>query len=209
MSLPPFLSRPRAYQAGQGGVLQGGPLVRQVGQQLSVPLGGTAGEGLTVGFPYLPQAAGRWGTVGRAGPARGPLGWPRCPWGAGVPRTQRKHAQSAGCWEGLGVEGAGHSLVEEQQVRWVQRKVTLEAMQGGQVGQAAELGRANDASFPRQPLPLCHVTLPLWDQDPCVRPHVHPVPSAQLPALCHLDLMSSSACLNLHIRMASYGSNPA
>lgn len=49
------------YQAGQGPVLQGGPLVGQVGQQLCVSLGSTADEGPAVRFLHLCQAAERLG----------------------------------------------------------------------------------------------------------------------------------------------------
>ena len=59
----PVLARPAhgAYQAGQGPVLQGGPLVGQVGQQPCVALGGAADKSLAVGFPHLCQAVGRLG----------------------------------------------------------------------------------------------------------------------------------------------------
>lgn len=73
---PSVRSQPacEAYQAGHGCVPQGGPLVRQVGQQLHVPLGGVADEGLAVGFPHLRQAVGRWGAVERAGASQGSCG---------------------------------------------------------------------------------------------------------------------------------------
>lgn len=55
-----------AYQAGQGPVPQGGPLVGQIGQQLCVSLGGTADEGPAVRFLHLCQAAERLGGHGES-----------------------------------------------------------------------------------------------------------------------------------------------
>lgn len=126
------------------------------------------------------------GAVGRAGAARGPpLGCSRCPWGAGVPGTP-KEACSAYCARTLGV-GVGHSLVEEQQVRGVELKVVLEAVQSGQVGQAAELGRAGACRGLAQP----------GAPSPCLSAAL-PSPSAwgppHLPG--HLDALSSP-CLRM------------
>lgn len=114
----------------------------------------------------------------------------------GVPETQRRHAQPAGQMLG---GGGRHSLVEEQQVWWVECEVTLEAMLGGQVGKTAELGRAYGVSLPC-PAPS------VWDH------RLSPLPSTLISALfplptCPLCVtwtsLSSSSCLNLYIRMAS------
>lgn len=156
------------YQAGQGHTLQGSPLVRQVGQQLRVPLGGAACEGPAVSFPHLCQAVGGSGGWQEGRAQLGVL------WGGPVsPGLQGRRAQPAPA------QTRGYSLVEEQQVGGVECEVILEAMPGGQVGQAAELGRAGGCHFltglgPAHPLPHQVSKGPPW------------------PALCHLDLVSSS-----------------
>lgn len=81
-----------------------------------------------------------WGLLGRWGPPEGPpLGGPGVPgelgtWDSegGPPRPLR---WDTGGW-------GPHSLVEEQQVGGVEFEVVLEAVPSGQVGQAAELGKA-------------------------------------------------------------------
>lgn len=186
-------------------MLQGGSLVRQVGQQLCVPLSCTAREGPAVGFAHLCQAVGRWGTVGRAGPAQGPLEWPRCSRGAGVPRTQR-------LGRGLGsVCVWWHSLVEEQQIGRVECEVTLEAMLGSQVGQAAELGMACSVLLP----PPAPSSLPPPPQGGALSWSAPPLaPQSTSSLLPPAHSMSPRfhvfiSCFNLNVRMPQNGLNPA
>lgn len=99
--------------------------------------------------------------------------------------------------------GEGHSLIEEQQVGRVELEVALEALLGGQVGQAAELGRAGGVSLAAWH-GLSWALRSDWDL---------PGAPAQLSALScvhrplllpgsslSLDFLSASSCIHLQVR---------